>query len=468
MKRQMTKGILLTLVIALMLAIPSYGQSFLVSPDDKDVDFSYLRGMMSLIQTYYVEEVDAEDLVEGAYKGMFDVLDRHSVYLPAAEYTAFNNSLDGDFSGIGVNITKDGDYLGVIAPIEGTPAYDAGMKSGDIIVSVDGADIKGWSMEKAISKIRGERGTLVIIGVQRPGKVDPIEFPIVREDIDIRHVKYEMIENKIGYMEIESFAEGVGTEVGKGIEFFEAQGAVGMVLDLRGNPGGSLVEALKVSDYFLVDGQPIVFIDYRSEEDVEHQASAGKIDFPLVVLVDEGSASASEIVAGAVQDNDAGEIVGVTSYGKGTVQNLVPLTNGAGVKLTIAEYFSPLRHKINTIGVKPDYMVENKKADLTYDAFAPMIEGGIFKLGDKGLDIYGAQQRLDFLGYNISVDGLFGEGMADILRAFQGNEKLEQNGQLDLKTKQRIKERVRDYIITGEEDFQLEKAEALILEEVSE
>jgi carboxyl-terminal processing protease len=468
MKRQLTKGILLTLVVALMLPIPTYGQSFLVSAEDKDVNFSYLRGMMTLIQSYYVEEVKAEDLVEGAYKGMFDVLDRHSVYLPPLEYEEFNNSLDGDFSGIGVNITKEGDYIAVIAPIEGTPAYDAGLKSGDIIVSVDGENIKGWSMEKTISRIRGERGTLVVIGVQRPGIIDPIEFPIIREDIDIRHVKYEMLDQGIGYMEIESFAEGVGAEVGKGIQLFEEEGAVGMVLDLRGNPGGSLIEALKVSDYFLESGQPIVFIDYRVEEDVEHKANSGKTGLPLVVLVDEGSASASEIVAGAVQDNDAGEIVGVTSYGKGTVQNLIPLTNGAGVKLTVAEYFSPLRHKINTIGVKPDYMVENKKAEMTYNDFAPMIEGGTFKVGDKGLDVYGAQQRLAFLGYSISVDGLFGQGMEEVLSTFQANEKLERNGQLDLKTKQRIKERIRDYIIIGEEDFQLMKAEDLIMEVVNQ
>ena len=468
MKRQLTKGILLTLVVALMLPIPTYGQSFLVSAEDKDVNFSYLRGMMTLIQSYYVEEVKAEALVEGAYKGMFDVLDRHSVYLPPLEYEEFNNSLDGDFSGIGVNITKDGDYIAVISPIEGTPAYDAGLKSGDIIVSVDGENIKGWSMEKTISRIRGERGTLVVIGVQRPGIIDPIEFPIIREDIDIRHVKYEMLDKGIGYMEIESFAEGVGAEVGKGIQLFEEEGAVGMVLDLRGNPGGSLVEALKVSDYFLESGQPIVFIDYRVEEDVEHKANSGKTGLPLVVLVDEGSASASEIVAGAVQDNDAGEIVGATSYGKGTVQNLIPLTNGAGVKLTVAEYFSPLRHKINTIGVKPDYMVENKKAEMTYNDFAPMIEGGTFKVGDKGLDVYGAQQRLAFLGYSISVDGLFGQGMQEVLSTFQANEKLEQNGQLDLKTKQRIKERIRDYIIIGEEDFQLMKAEDLIMEVVNQ
>lgn len=463
MKRQLTKGVLLALVVALMLPIPTYGQSFLVSTENKDVNFSYLRGIMNLIQTYYVEEVNAEDLVEGAYKGMFDVLDRHSVYLPPLEYEEFNNSLDGDFSGIGVNITKEGEYIGVISAIEGTPAYDAGMKSGDIIVSVDGEDIKGWSMEKVISKIRGERGTLVIIGVRRSGQANDLRMPIMREDIDIRHVKYEMLDNGLGYMEIESFAEGVGTEVGNGIDFFEKRGAKGMILDLRGNPGGSLVEALEVSDYFLEANQPIVFIDYRVEEDMEHKATAGKTDLSLVVLVDEGSASASEIVAGAIQDNNAGEIVGVTSYGKGTVQNLIPLTNGAGVKLTIAEYFSPLRHKINTIGVTPDYMVENKKAEMTYDNFAPMIEGGTFKIGDKGLDIYGAQQRLAFLGYKVSVDGLFGEGTQEALKAFQGNEKLEQNGALDLKTKQRIKERVRDYIITGEEDFQLEKAEALLL-----
>lgn len=448
----------------MVLPMPSFGQSFLVSNGEEDVDLSYMRGMMDLIQTYYVNEVESADLVEGAYQGLFDVLDRHSVYLPPAEYEEFSKSLDGDFSGIGVHITKDGDYIAVIAPIEGTPAFDAGMQTGDVIVKVDGEDIKGWTMEKAVTNIRGEKGTLVVVTVRRPGVAEEIDFPIVREDIDIEHVKYEMLDEGIGYMEIESFAEGVGVEVGKGIKFFEENDAVGMVLDLRGNPGGSLQEAVEVSEYFLEKGQPIVFIDYRAEEDVEYKAEEGKIDMPLVVLVDDGSASASEIVTSAVQDNKVGTVVGTTSYGKGTVQTIIRLNNGAAVKMTVAEYLSANRNTINEIGITPDFMVENVKADANYSDFAPMIEGGTFKVGSKGLDVYGAQQRLKFLGYNMTVDGLFGEGMEVALKAFQDNEDLEETGYLDLKTKQRIKERVRDYIITGEEDFQLEEAKEIILE----
>ena len=452
------------MTVCMMLPMPTFGQSFLVSNGEEDVDLSYMRGMMDLIQTYYVNEVESADLVEGAYQGLFDVLDRHSVYLPPAEYEEFSKSLDGDFSGIGVHITKDGDYIAVIAPIEGTPAFDAGMQTGDVIVKVDGEDIKGWTMEKAVTNIRGEKGTLVVVTVRRPGVAEEIDFPIVREDIDIEHVKYEMLDEGIGYMEIESFAEGVGVEVGKGIKFFEENDAVGMVLDLRGNPGGSLQEAVEVSEYFLEKGQPIVFIDYRAEEDVEYKAEKGKIDMPLVVLVNDGSASASEIVTSAVQDNKVGTVVGTTSYGKGTVQTIIRLNNGAAVKMTVAEYLSANRNTINEIGITPDFMVENVKADADYSDFAPMIEGGTFKVGSKGLDVYGAQQRLKFLGYNMTVDGLFGEGMEIALKAFQDNEDLEKTGYLDLKTKQRIKERVRDYIITGEEDFQLEEAKEIILE----
>ena len=462
MHNRLKRGVLLTLVVALMVSVPSYGQSFAISAEDKSIDFSYLRGMMELIQTHYVDEVDAADLVEGAYKGMFDVLDRHSVYLPPVEYEEFNNSLEGDFSGIGVQITRDGDYIGIISPIEGTPAYDAGMKTNDVIVSVDGEDIKGWSMEKAIANIRGEEGTTVIIGIRRLGVVEVLEFPITRETIDIRHVKYEMLDKGIAYMEIETFAVDTGTEVGKGIDFFKEQNAKGMILDLRGNPGGSLEEALIISDYFLKKDEPIVFIDYRSQKDVEYLAKTDALDMPLVVLVDEGSASASEIVAGAVQDNAAGKIVGTTSYGKGTVQNLMNLTNGAGIKITVAEYFSPLRKKINTIGITPDIMVENIRADVDYDQFAPMIEGGTHKPGQKGLDIYGGQQRLKFLGYKVTTDGFFGKATEDALKSFQKGQGLEVTGLLDFETKQRIKEKVRDYIITGEEDFQLEEAKDII------
>lgn len=464
MKNSMKKHLILIVAFAMLVSIPTYGQSFLISDEESDMDLSYMRGIMELIQKYYVEEVETKDLVENAYQGLFNALDRHSVYLPPAEYEEFSNSLEGDFSGIGVHITKDGDYIAVIAPIEGTPAFDAGMQTGDVIVKVDGLDIKGWTMEKAITNIRGEKGALVVITVRRAGVADEIEFPIIREDIDINHVTYEILEEGIGYMEIKSFAEGVGKKVGQGIEYFQDNNAKGMILDLRGNPGGSLQEAIEVSEYFLEKGQPIVFIDYRADEDIEYLAKKGKIAMPLVVLVDDGSASASEIVTGAVQDNKAGTVVGITSYGKGTVQTIIRLNNGAAVKMTVAEYFSPLRNKINEVGITPDYMIENVKADADYSDFAPMIEGGVFKVGSKGLDVYGVQQRLRFLGYNVSVDGLFGEGMEEALKAFQGNEKLEITGRLDLKTKQRIKERVRDYIITGKEDFQLEEAKEIILE----
>ena len=448
--------------LVLILTIIVVGSSFLSFGDTKitQENVEYLKGLINLIESKYVDNVSEEELMEGAYRGMFEVLDKHSTYFSKEEYHDFNESVEGEFTGIGATVTKDGDYVGVVAPIENTPAYNAGIKTNDVIVEIDGYDIKGWSLEKAVSSIRGEDGTKVKIGIVREGNSGILYFEITRGLINVEYLNYKILDENIGYIEIERFVKGTAAELRKAVEEFENKKVKGIILDLRGNPGGELPEALEVSDMFVSKGKGIVFIDYKDENDLEYFAKEDRTKLPLVVLVDEGSASASEIVTGAVKDNGEGIVIGKKTYGKGSVQTVWSLTNGGGVKITIAEYFSPNRNKIDGEGIEPDFVILNPDSmdENANIQFAPIIEGGIFKEGDKGLDIYGIQQRLKYLGYPIKADGVFGESTKKTIISFQKTNKLNPDGIIDLELRQKVLEETLDRFITGSEDLQLQRA----------
>lgn len=448
--------------LAIILIIFVIGSSLLSFADTKisEENVEYLKGLINLIESKYVGDVSEEELMEGAYRGMFEVLDKHSTYFSKEEYQDFNESVEGEFTGIGATVTKDGDYVGVVAPIENTPAYNAGIKTNDVIVEIDGEDINGWSLEKAVSKIRGEDGTKVKLGIVRQGASDILYFEITRGLINVKYLDYEILDDNIGYVDIERFVKGTADNLSKAIKDFESKNAKGMILDLRGNPGGELPEAIEVADMLVSKGKSIVFIDYKDENDLEYFAKKERTRLPLVILVDEGSASASEIVTGAVKDNEEGVIIGQKTYGKGSVQTVWSLTNGGGVKITIAEYFSPNRNKIDGEGIEPDFVILNpdsmdENADID---FAPIIEGGTFKLGDKGLDIYGIQQRLKYLGYPVAADGVFGESTKKNIISFQKASGMEEDGIIDLELRQKVLEKTLDRFVVGSEDLQLQRA----------
>lgn len=420
--------------------------------------------IMDYIELFYYQEVSEQELLEGAYKGLFNALDNHSVYFTPDEFEEFTVSTTGSFGGIGIRISEDGDYIRIIAPIAGTPGERAGLKSGDLIVSVDGVDIAGWSSEQAVSVMRGEPGTEVTLGILREGASEPVDVVIVREIIEINPVEYEMREDNIGYLKIVEFNEHVSEHVDEAMAHFEANGAEGIVIDLRNNPGGSLQEVIEVADYFVPKGEIIVSVDYRTLEDEVYRAKRDNVDLPVAVLINGGSASASEILAGAIQDNGTGVIVGTTSYGKGTVQSLIPMANGGGIKLTIAEYMTPSDTKINGIGIEPDVVVTNMTAEdlKAVENFVPMAEDGIFENGDVGLNIYGAQQRLNFLGYQVSVDGQMGPQTEQAIIKFQEDKGLIVNGLLNYETTTALNTAVLDMYTVGENDLQFEEAVKLV------
>lgn len=312
-----------------------------------------------IIRDLALEPSSETSLTTGAITGMLESLeDSHAVYFDPKHFEYFNEQSMGEFYGIGITISNDGDDLVVNSVFEGTPASAAGLEPSDLIVEIDGEARPRWDVDEAVLRIRGEAGTTVKLGVRRGESEELLEFTIERAKIEIPNIESEMLEDGIGYIKLESFTQNAQAEVRTALEGLEKQGATGYILDLRNNPGGQLSSSIQVSSLFISDGV-IVTVEARTGEPERHRAT-GKTatDAPLVVLVNGNSASASEIVAGALQDYARAKLVGEQTFGKGSVQQLEPLTFGGGVKLTIAHYLTPKGRAIDGIGLTPDVIVE--------------------------------------------------------------------------------------------------------------
>lgn len=310
---------------------------------------------LSAVRYNYVEDVDTARLWQGAIGGMVDALgDPHSVYLDEQMYDAFLSETTGSFSGVGLVVGKKDDHLIVIAPIEGTPGDLAGVKSGDVILAIDGEDTTNLNLTEAVGKIRGVKNTSVTLTIRRGDAVQ--DYEIVRENIKVHSVKGKMLDDSIGYIRITNFNESVADDLKEEYTRLESEGMKRIVLDLRDNPGGLLDKSVEVAELFVKEG-PVVSIVERDGSRTTFSSQGGGSPYPFVVLVNHGSASASEIVAGAVQDTESGILIGSQTYGKGSVQTMVPLLNGA-VKLTIAKYYTPNEQIIDGVGITPNIIVE--------------------------------------------------------------------------------------------------------------
>lgn len=312
------------------------------------------------IKRGYVEEVDDRTLLRNAMRGMLRELDPHSAYLDKGEYQSLRESTQGEFGGIGIEVGTENGQLMVITPIDDTPASRAGLLSRDIIIAIDGTPTDDMSLQEAVSIMRGEAGSQLQISILRTGEDAPREFTLTREIIRSESVKHEVLEPGYGYLRISQFQSRTTDQARQAIERMERQQPLeGLILDLRNNPGGVLQAAVGVADLFL-DGGLIVYTEGRlSDTEMSFSATpatpAGEV--PLVVLINSGSASAAEIVAGALQDQRRGVIMGTESFGKGSVQQIMPLGNGEGLKLTTALYYTPNGRSIQAQGIEPDVEV---------------------------------------------------------------------------------------------------------------
>ncbi len=319
--------------------------------------------VLMLVQTHYVDEVTMKDLIEGAINGMLTSLDAHSAYLTPDLYKELQVDTRGSFGGLGIEISLRNGVLTVVSPIEDTPAFRAGIKAGDQIIKIDDQFTKDMTLLQAVKRMRGPEGTKIHLTVRRENAPDWIELTMQREVIRIRSVKSRTLEPGYGYIRITQFQERTDQDVKKALESLRAQSGkiLGLVLDLRNNPGGLLNQAVKVTDLF-VDSGLVVYTEGRpgtqQQKFFAHKPSQS-VEYPLIVLVNGGSASASEIVAGALQDHKRALLLGEQTFGKGSVQTILPLDNDTAIRLTTARYYTPNGRSIQATGITPDIVMEN-------------------------------------------------------------------------------------------------------------
>ncbi|MDP8257533.1 MAG: S41 family peptidase [Candidatus Alcyoniella australis] len=318
---------------------------------------------LSIIQARYVDDVDMRELVYGAIEGMLAKLDPHSSFLTPEYFNELNVDTQGSFGGLGIEITTKDDYIHVISPIEDTPAWKAGIRAGDYIVRIEGQSTKGMDLMEAVSLLRGPKGTDVTISVMHEGYPAPKDVTITRAIIQIVAVKSRMLEPGYGYVKLTQFNQNADRELKKAIDSLEREAGgtlKGLVLDLRNNPGGLLDQAVKVSNEFIAEGLIVSTRGRASSQNLEERAtrSGTRDNFPMVCLVNGGSASASEIVAGALQDHKRAVVVGTPSFGKGSVQTIIRLDDGSGLRLTTAKYYTPAGRDIQAKGIIPDIRVD--------------------------------------------------------------------------------------------------------------
>jgi carboxyl-terminal processing protease len=315
--------------------------------------------VLSMVKKHYVEEVKTKDLIYAAIKGMLNSLDPHSSFMPPEAYKEMQVETKGEFGGLGIQIgLKDG-ALTVIAPIEDTPAYKAGIKAGDKIIKINNVSTKDMNLEDAVEKMRGIPSTPVTISILREGWSESKDFTIMRAIIKIKSVKGKMLEDNIGYIKISQFQEQTADDLVNALKNLEVNKLNSLILDMRNNPGGLLNSAIDVSSQFLPKGKLVVYTKSRSGEKSEFLTEGeGGITIPMIVLVNQGSASASEIVAGALKDWNRAVILGTQTFGKGSVQTVIPLSDGSGLRLTTAKYYTPKGISIQNTGITPDIMVK--------------------------------------------------------------------------------------------------------------
>jgi carboxyl-terminal processing protease len=327
-------------------------------------DVRLFTEVLERVRAEYVEPVDDQRLMTNAVRGMVTALDPHSQFLDAAEYEDIRINTSGNYSGVGIEVSVQAGKVLVVAPIEDTPADKAGIRAGDVITGIDGITLDAGNANDVIGRLRGPVGTTVTLTIARPGVLKPLLFELVRSNVRVRSVRSELIEPGYAYVRISQFSETTGADLRQELEGLGA-GATGeplrgLVLDLRNNPGGVLDAAVDVSDHFLDSGVIVTARGRSSDANFRHDARSGDVvaGTPVVVVVNGGSASASEIVAGALRDNHRATLVGSRTFGKGSVQTVMPLSGGGAIKLTTSRYYTPAGQSINGEGLLPDVLVE--------------------------------------------------------------------------------------------------------------
>jgi carboxyl-terminal processing protease len=353
-----------TLVVILALTLLNYFPA--VADDSTYEGLSNFTRVLDLVERNYVEEVDPEKLTNSAIDGMLKTLDPYSTYLSPERYRELEIGTSGEFGGVGMEVSEENGVLTVITPIEGSPAEKAGIKPRDQIIEIEGKSTQGMVVQEAVRLLRGPSGTPVKITIRRAGEAEPRVITLIRDKIVVKSVKPKLLQNGIGYIKLTQFQDRSSQEMREAIAGLEAENGKelsGLILDLRNNPGGLLTEAIDIVDEFIDSGLIVSVRGRTPDQTREYYATRnGSFQtFPVVVMVNDGSASASEVVAEALQDSKRAVILGTKTFGKGSVQTIIKLEDGSGLKLTTAKFYAPSGRSINEVGVTPDIKIENTK-----------------------------------------------------------------------------------------------------------
>lgn len=469
MKRK--NGIKIVILTIVMILIVGGGISGKVN--ERRETYKYIglfSKVLSLVKSNYIKEVKTRDLIYGALKGMMKTLDPYSQFMDPETYREMQIETEGKFEGLGISIWIRDGQLTVVSPIEGTPAYEIGIQAGDRIVKIDGESTKDITLQDAVKKMRGKKGTSVVLTIEREGIDEPLEFTIVRGVIIVKSIPYSFLtEDKIGYIRIREFKKSAGKNLEIALKELEKEGMQGLILDLRNNHGGLLNEAVEVCDKFLPKNSLIVSTEGRiSSQNLKYLSSeVPHPDYPLVVLINKGSASASEVVAGAIQDYGRGTIIGEKSFGKARVQSVLTLEDGSGLRLTTAYYLTPKGRNIDEKGIDPDIEVK-----------LPTLPKIVSKIASKGY-FRGFSQKYLLIHPDVNKEFRVKLAYLDEFSLFLKEKKFDlkekewKSATPEIKrelriaiTRQALGERIA-YEITRDGDIQFQKAVEVIKEELS-
>ena len=462
---------LIFLVVFLSAGITTFALAF---GDEKAVtvgaernEFSKLYTAYDTLKNSYFEDVEQEDLINGAINGMVQALDDpYSDYMDTKEAKNFHESISSSFEGIGAEIQELDGFIQIVSPIKESPAEKAGLKPNDKVISVDGKSIQGMSATEAVLLIRGEKGSTVTLSIERPGMAEPMDVSIVRDTIPIETVYGEMIEGEEGIAKVQltSFSENTTKELINTLNELESQGMKGLVLDLRQNPGGLLDQAIAIASLFLPDNEMILQIEDRegNRQEIKSSSSHSNPDVPLVVIVDKGSASASEILAGAFKESGNITLVGEKTFGKGTVQRAQDFKDGSNLKFTTEKWLTPKGNWIHKKGITPD--VEVALPD--YASLTLINPESELKLSTSSTEVQTAQKMLKVIGFDPGrEDGFFDEKTEQAVKDFQVKEKMDANGILTGESTTRLMQSLRELVQSN--DTQLQKAVEILKEEMA-
>ena len=350
-------------VILIAILLNTFSKVYAQNADKLYEKIDLFSEVLEKIQDEYVDEVDQADVMDSAINGVLQSLDPYSAYMNPEIFEETQTETSGEFGGLGIEVSMEAGVVKVITPIDGTPAAKAGVKAGDYIVRIDGEQVQGKTLMEAVNLMRGPVGTSIEITIRRKGERKAKIIKIIREIIEIKSVVSKVVDNKVGYLRLRAFNENSSNQLKKEISKIEKnKKLVGYILDIRNNPGGLLSQAIKISDFFLNDGEIVSTKGRKSKDNRKFFAKKGdEINGkPLIVLINNGSASASEIVAGALQDQKRAILLGETTFGKGSVQSIIPLRNRGAIRLTISKYYLPSGKSISEVGVVPDIKVEEE------------------------------------------------------------------------------------------------------------